>query len=94
MTRSDVQYAVRNGALHNWKTLVVRMGCGRHGCRVLPVLQLTPAQAPFFTPALPPWCALQANTPRTLQEILPALMAEIIDALADDCEGRGGRTLL
>ena len=24
VTRSDVQYAVRNGALHNWKTLVVR----------------------------------------------------------------------
>lgn len=26
VTRSDVQYAVRNGALHNWKTLVVRTG--------------------------------------------------------------------
>lgn len=26
VTRSDVQYAVRNGALHNWKTLVVRSG--------------------------------------------------------------------
>lgn len=51
ITRSDVQYAVRNGALHNWKTLVV-------------------------------------NTPRTLQEILPALMAEIIDALADPSEDR------
>jgi len=45
VTRSDVQYAVRNGALHNWKTLV-------------------------------------ANTPRTLQEILPALMVEVISALA------------
>lgn len=28
----------------------------------------------------------QSNTPRTLQEILPALIAEIIDALADDGE--------
>jgi hypothetical protein len=54
VTRSDVQYAVRNGALHNWKTLV-------------------------------------ANTPRTLQEILPALMAEIIDALADSGVGRWGQ---
>ncbi|GBF89654.1 hypothetical protein Rsub_02372, partial [Raphidocelis subcapitata] len=51
VTRSDVQYAVRNGALHNWKTLVV-------------------------------------NTPRMLQEILPALMAEVINALADQSEDR------
>lgn len=46
VTRSDVQYAVRNGALHVWKTLVV-------------------------------------NTPKTLQQILPALMTEVIEALAD-----------
>jgi hypothetical protein len=38
----------------------------------------------------PPPLLPQANTPRTLQEILPALMAEIIDALAD----QGGRALL
>jgi hypothetical protein len=46
IARSDVQYVVRNTALHIWKTIVV-------------------------------------NTPRTLQEILPALMAEVIRALAD-----------
>eukprot|EP00882_Tetradesmus_deserticola_P021052 GHRQ01022771.1.p1 GENE.GHRQ01022771.1~~GHRQ01022771.1.p1 ORF type:complete len:107 (-),score=16.56 GHRQ01022771.1:367-687(-) len=46
MARSDVQYVVRNTALHIWKTIVV-------------------------------------NTPKTLQEILPALMAEVISALAD-----------
>lgn len=46
VARSDVQYMVRNTALHIWKTLVV-------------------------------------NTPRTLQDILPALMAEVITALAD-----------
>jgi hypothetical protein len=46
VARSDVQYVVRNTALHIWKTIVV-------------------------------------NTPRTLQEILPALMAEVISALAD-----------
>jgi hypothetical protein len=51
IARSDVQYVVRNTALHIWKTIVV-------------------------------------NTPRTLQEILPALMAEVISALADP----GGRT--
>ena len=51
LVRTDVQYAVRNGALHVWKTLVV-------------------------------------NTPKTLQEILPALMTEVIAALAD--EGGGG----
>jgi hypothetical protein len=51
LVRSDVQYGVRSGALHVWKTLVV-------------------------------------NTPKTLQEILPALMAEVIAALAD-AGGRG-----
>jgi hypothetical protein len=50
VARSDMQYVVRNTALHIWKTIVV-------------------------------------NTPRTLQEILPALMAEVISALADP----GGR---
>jgi hypothetical protein len=29
------------------------------------------------------WKTIVVNTPRTLQEILPALMAEVIDALAD-----------
>jgi hypothetical protein len=53
VARSDVQYVVRNTALHIWKTIVV-------------------------------------NTPRTLQEILPALMAEVISALADP-GGQGGR---
>lgn len=52
VARSDVQYVVRNTALHIWKTIVV-------------------------------------NTPRTLQEILPALMAEVISALADPGESRG-----
>jgi hypothetical protein len=52
LVRTDVQYAVRNGALHVWKTLVV-------------------------------------NTPKTLQEILPALMTEVIAALADESEGGG-----
>lgn len=38
--------------------------------------------------SLPPvavcsWKTIVVNTPRTLQEILPALMAEVIDALAD-----------
>eukprot|EP00882_Tetradesmus_deserticola_P004507 GHRQ01004753.1.p1 GENE.GHRQ01004753.1~~GHRQ01004753.1.p1 ORF type:complete len:1251 (+),score=530.16 GHRQ01004753.1:483-4235(+) len=51
MARSDVQYVVRNTALHIWKTIVV-------------------------------------NTPKTLQEILPALMAEVISALADPGEDR------
>jgi hypothetical protein len=60
VARSDVQYLVRNTALHIWKTIVV-------------------------------------NTPRTLQEILPALMAEVIEALADPGEvgrwrGWGGGT--
>lgn len=29
------------------------------------------------------WKTIVVNTPRTLQEILPALMAEVINALAD-----------
>lgn len=53
VARSDVQYVVRNTALHIWKTIVV-------------------------------------NTPRTLQEILPALMAEVISALADPGEAQEG----
>jgi len=29
------------------------------------------------------WKTIVVNTPRTLQDILPALMAEVINALAD-----------
>lgn len=49
LARNDVALAVRNTALHVWKTLVV-------------------------------------NTPRTLGEVLPALMERVIRALADEDE--------
>lgn len=50
---------------------------------LLPYSPLLPSPSCDPSPAHCSWKTIVVNTPRTLQDILPALMAEVITALAD-----------